>query len=100
DSGLLERLRGLSSGQRTILLALRNADGRWHVTAQAGGRGAPSLLAFPANPPRISSSEVDQQGHHLLRVTARLDAAKGSAPIVVALSYPLDEALAAFRSIV
>jgi signal transduction histidine kinase len=100
DGVLLEKLRTISAEPREILLATRDAGGRWRVGAESRSRlphpDLPQNLGAATN----SSNETEQDGHDYLTVTAPLEAAKGSAPIVAMLSYPLDEALAAYRSIV
>jgi signal transduction histidine kinase len=99
DDSLLEKLRALSSESRSIMLARRDAAGQWRMGAQAGSRQRPSRLTLPANLSKAVSHEAIWNGGHSLIVAARLETAKGSAPVAAVLSYPLDEALAAYRSV-
>jgi signal transduction histidine kinase len=99
DHSLLERLRALSSESRRIILARRGEDRRWRVVAGAGGRGRLPKLLLPADLSRAVSNEANWNGGQNLIVAARLETAKGSAPVAAVLSYPLDEALAAYRSV-
>ena len=99
DDALLEKLRALSSESRSIMLARRDADGHWRVGAQAGNRQQPSRLTLPLNLSEAVSHEAVWNGRHSLIVAARLETAKDSAPVAAVLSYPLDEALAAYRSV-
>jgi signal transduction histidine kinase len=100
DGALLEKLRAISAQPRAILLAARGSDGHWRTAVE--GRVHLPLPQLPgtANLPAYYSSESIENGFHYLRVTAQLQTAKGSRPVVAVLSYPLDEALAAYRSVV
>src|SRR3954453_10061760 len=100
NSALLDRVRALSAVPRSSVLAVRGADKVWNVAAQTGRLRSLRVLALPANVNGMLSREITQREHHLLTVTARMDTLKGSAPVVAMLNYPLDEALAAYRSIV
>jgi signal transduction histidine kinase len=100
NSALLDRVRALSAVPRSSVLAVRGANGAWNVAAQTGRLRSLRTLGLPPNISGMVSREVTQHEHHLLTVMARLDTLKGSAPVLAMLSYPLDEALAAYRSIV
>jgi len=99
DGALLEKLRAISAEPRAIVLATRMA-GTWHVAAQSRVHLRHVELPATANPPAGAASETAENGNAYLTVTARLNAAKGSAPIVAILSYPIDEALGVYRSII
>jgi signal transduction histidine kinase len=99
DGILLEKLRAISAEPRTIVLATR-ASGSWHVAAQSQVRLHQVDLPTTANPPASAANETSENGNSYLTVSARLSTAKGSAPIVAILSYPIDEALGVYRSII
>jgi signal transduction histidine kinase len=99
DDALLEKLRAISAQPRAILLAARGIDGHWRIGAQSRVHLPLAEAAVAANAGAYSSSETVEGGLHYLRVAAQLETAKGSRPVVAVLSYPLDEALAAYRSV-
>jgi signal transduction histidine kinase len=100
DDALLEKLRAISAQPRAILLASRGTDGHWRIGAQSRVHLPLPEASMAGNAGAYSSSETVEGGLHYLRVAARLETAKGSRPVVAVLSYPLDEALAAYRSVV
>ncbi len=100
DGALLEKLRAISAQPRAILLAARGTDGRWRIAAQSRRHLPLPEAPMAESASTYSSSETVEGGFHYLRVAARLETAKGSRPVVAVLSYPLDEALATYRSVV
>jgi signal transduction histidine kinase len=100
DGALLDKLRAISAQPRAILLATRDAGGRWRIAAQSRVHLPLPATPMAASAGTYSSDETVEGGFHYLRVAARLDTAKGSRPVVAVLRYPLDEALAAYRSVV
>lgn len=100
DGPLLQRVRSLSAASRSILLAIPDRRGQWQITAQTGSAQRIHSVGFSPAPAGITSREIAEDGHHFLTVAERLDAISGSVPILAVLSYPLDDALAAYRSVV
>src|ERR1044072_7116012 len=92
DGALLEKLRAISAEPRAIVLATRMA-GTWHVGAQSRVHLRHVALPAAETPSAGAPGEAAENGNAYLTVTAPWNGAKGSAPIVAILSYPIDEAL-------
>jgi signal transduction histidine kinase len=97
DSVLLAKLRTLTAQPGAVVLATRTKErGSWHVASKSGPRLSP-VLTIPSS--GILSSETIDSGHHYITVGSRLETTKDSAPVAVVVSYSLDEALSAYRSL-
>jgi len=99
DDALLAHLRALSAESRSIVLAVGDRQSKWRPAARSG-----TDATFRLSPPvldgmRTVSAETTQDGHHFLTAMSRLETAKGGAPVAAMISYPLDEALGAYRSL-
>jgi signal transduction histidine kinase len=97
DAAMLEKLRGISVLPHSMALATVAADGDWSVVSQTGD--AVQRLPSAAEIPTQGSVNATENGENLV-MTARLDAAPESAPIIAILNYPLDQALATYRSVI
>ncbi|HEY4114079.1 MAG TPA: HAMP domain-containing sensor histidine kinase, partial [Rhizomicrobium sp.] len=98
DATFLEKLRSLSAESPSIALATRSPMGVWRVGAES--REALKGTALPQSfQPLRSAAEISAGGHDYLTMTESLAVAPQSAPIIAVLSYPLDQALAAYRRI-
>jgi signal transduction histidine kinase len=100
DRVLLEKLRAISDEPHAIVLAARGPNGRWHAVAGSTSHLRHVALPATANPPATTAVVTAEDGADFLTVSARLSAAKGSAPILAILDYPLAEAFAAYRSVI
>ena len=100
DNTLLAKLRSMAAAPGAVVLATRAAQhGSWQVAAAIG---TTPRVQLPNAPPAASgvSNETVNEGHHDIMVAARLQTTKGSAPVVAVLTYSLDEALSAYRSLI
>jgi signal transduction histidine kinase len=97
---LLEKLRGLSTVQRSIALATIGPRGNWQVVARTANGPADIRLPAIRGLPNNAASVGDDRRGEFLTVATSLTTAAHSAPVIVVLGYPLAEAFAAYRSIV
>ena len=99
DDALLEKLRSLSSMSRSIALATANRAGRWKIVGRTAN--GPTTIALPETAAGFAGTQaVSGDDGDYLTVTARLSAARDSAPVLAVLAYPINEAFAAYRAIV
>ena len=99
DDALLEKLRTLSTVSRSIALATTNRAGRWQIVGRTAN--GPKNIPLPETVAGFGRAQtVSGDNGDYLTVTTRLNATKGSAPIVAVLAYPLDETFAAYRAVV
>ena len=99
DAKLLETVRQISSIPRSIALVSVNRSGYWAVIASTPGASA-LVLASHFHAPLDAATLMGANGETYLTVPVRLGTASASAPIVAILGYPMNEALAPFRSLV
>jgi len=95
DNALLDKLRAMSTEQRSIALATQSDSGAWQVVAKTKGY---SNVALPSRH-AVEAQVVNTNDREFLTVTAPLETAAHSAPVFVILDYPLDEALAPYLAI-
>ncbi|HEV2560982.1 MAG TPA: ATP-binding protein [Rhizomicrobium sp.] len=100
NDALLEKLREISSTKRSVVLASLGPDGRWIVGAKSAASARHFHLPTAAHLTQSEASLANERGSEYLTVTAPLKTAAGSAPVVAIMDYPLDEALAAYRSLI
>ncbi|MBV9570483.1 MAG: HAMP domain-containing histidine kinase [Alphaproteobacteria bacterium] len=100
DDALLVHLRALSAEPRGLLLATMDREGRWRTASRNGLDGPTAVVPLPRVTQQVVIRETVELGHHYLTAVSRLAAAAEGAPVVAQISYPLDEALAAYRSLV
>jgi signal transduction histidine kinase len=97
DAALLEKLRQISAVPRSITLASGDSRGGWTIDANTGGPVA--LMPTSSRYPPFETASIVQSGEkQYLTVATRLSTSADSAPVVAVLGYPLDEALAPYRS--
>ncbi len=100
DDALLEKLRDMSASSRSIALATMTSGGSWILAARSHGAPA-SILRVAGNPSaRDAVTLANDDGREYLTVARRLETTATSAPVVAVLAYPLDDALAAYWSMV
>ncbi|HSC18951.1 MAG TPA: ATP-binding protein [Rhizomicrobium sp.] len=99
DNALLAHLRALSAESRSIVLAVGHGQGRWQPAARSGMDASVPVSPLAPKGGSTASGETMQGGHHFLTAMSRLETAKGSAPVAAMISYPLDEALGAYRTL-
>jgi signal transduction histidine kinase len=97
DQALLEKMREISAVPGCVALASLNVHGRWSIGAASGGQGT-LLLPDSLRPAIDKTSIVTAGGREFLTVTTKLETASSSAPVIAILGYPLDSALASYRS--
>jgi len=98
DNALLEKLRTLSTVSRSIALATTDREGRWTVVGRTVN--GPKTIPLPSTAAAFGGAQtVSGDNGDFLTVTTRLDATKDSAPVLAVLSYPLNEAFAAYQSV-
>jgi signal transduction histidine kinase len=99
NAAFLEKLRSLSAEAPGIVLATRSPSGGWRIGAESRVHLASAALPSTVQTPHKAAAEISDGGHDYLTMTEPLVVAQDSAPIVAILTYPLDQALAAYRSI-
>jgi signal transduction histidine kinase len=95
DTPLLERFRSLSALRHSLALASFDSKGAYSLVSQ--GNGAVPLLPNLEDIPMDDNVRAIDDGSRLA-MTARLDVAENSAPVIAILDYPLSEALAPYRA--
>jgi len=99
DSTMLRKVRALTAQPHSVVLATAGPDGRW---AAAVHDGVPyGDVDFPASrhlTGTISTIEW-HGGREYLTAVAPMRTTPGSAPVIAVLGVSLDEALAAYRSV-
>ncbi len=100
DNVMLEKLRELSAFPQSLALATLRPTGAWFVASRTAGYSPsiklPASNALPAAQMTVAQQQEDQH----LAMTARVATAPESAPVLVVLDYPLDEALSAYRAVI
>lgn len=99
DAAFLEKLRSLSAEAPGIVLATRSPSDDWRIGAESRVHLKTTPLPTTVQPPHNAAAEISEGDHDYLTMTEPLAVAQDSAPIVAILTYPLDQALAAYRSI-
>ena len=97
DAALLEKIRSLSATPHSLALATVGEEGTWTLVSQSGG--ATPKLPEDNQIPALGMVATTENGDHLA-MTARLDTAMSSAPVIAILDYPLDEILGAYRALI
>ena len=100
DGVLLEQLRAISAVPQSIALATIDANGRWKLAAQSSHyRGNIALPQSGRQLSALSTVLSNGDGEHLT-ITAPFQTVPGSAPVALIVDYPLDEALAVYRTVI
>ncbi len=100
NDALVEQLRAISSIPQSIVLATIADGGRWRIAAQSAHRR--HNIALPQAGARLSAAPAmtpNDDGEYLT-VTAPLETAAGSAPVILIADYSLEEALAVYRAVI
>ena len=100
NDALLERLRDLSLVTQSLALATPAPNGTWTVVAKTAGYTPLVQLPPPAGVPREAAILSTEQSGESLAMTARLATSEASAPVIVILDYPLEEALSPYRAVI
>ncbi len=98
DEALLEKLRGLSATPHSLALATIGAKGVLTVVSHSAG-AVPKLPRANEMPPVGAVVATDDDAERL-SMTARLETAANSLPVIAVLDYPIEEALSAYRSVI
>jgi signal transduction histidine kinase len=96
DGALLEKLRAVSLTQHSLALATLAPNGNWNVVSQTGK--SPPRLPEANHLPAPGGVLATDDGENLA-MTARLETTEASPPVIAILDYPLEQALAAYRSV-
>jgi len=100
DSALLDKLRHLSSLHSSIALATTDAHGSWVVAGRSGGYTPAAAVLASDSGTDASDTIVSPSGEAYLTLAAPLVTATNSRPVRAVLTFPLDAALAPYRSLI
>jgi signal transduction histidine kinase len=98
DGAMLAEMRRISSTPHTIMLAAKDARGRWHVVAHTVSDSPLEIPVVAMAAQHISI--VSRHGSETLAIMSPLMTAAGSRPVVAIIDFPLEEALRAYRGLI